>query len=113
MYNVKDIGIEDLTQWLADDGRDVHVVDVRTPQEYMAGSIDGADPIPLHLIPVRIQDLPKDKDLVFICRTGARSAQATAFVTGQGFDKAYNLRGGLVDWVRNRLPLGLAKTGAH
>jgi len=109
MFNVKDIGVQDLAQWLGDGQRDVHVVDVRTPQEYMAGSIEGAEHIPLHLIPLRIQDLPKDRDLVFICRTGARSAQATAFVTGQGMDRANNLRGGLVDWVRNRLPLGLAQ----
>lgn len=110
MFNVKEIGVHDLAGLLEDKDRDVHVVDVRTPQEYMAGSIDGVEHIPLHLIPLRYQDLPKDRDLVFICRTGARSAQATAFVTGQGMDNAVNLRGGLVDWVRNRLPLGLAQT---
>ena len=110
MFNVRDIGVQDLAAWLDDEQRDVHVVDVRTPQEYMAGTINGAQLIPLHLIPLRIQDLPKDRELVFICRTGARSAQATAFVTGQGMDNANNLRGGLVDWMRNRLPMGLAQT---
>ena len=110
MFNVKDIAVQDLSAWMADKDRNVHVVDVRTPQEVMAGSIAGAEPIPLHLIPLRFQDLPKDRDLVFICRTGARSAQATAFVAGQGMDNAHNLRGGLVDWVRNRLPVGLAQT---
>ena len=110
MFNVKEIGVHDLAGLIDDQERDVHVVDVRTPQEYMAGSINGVEHIPLHLIPLRFQELPKDRDLVFICRTGARSAQATAFVTGQGLDNAINLRGGLVDWVRNRLPLGLAQT---
>ena len=110
MFNVKEIGVHDLAGLIDDQASDVHVVDVRTPQEYMAGSIDGVEHIPLHLIPLRFQDLPKDRDLVFICRTGARSAQATAFVTGQGMQNAINLRGGLVDWVRNRLPLGLAQT---
>jgi len=110
MFNVKEIGVQDLAGLIEDKDRDVHVVDVRTPQEYRAGSIDGVEHIPLHLIPLRFQELPKDRDLVFICRTGARSAQATAFVTGQGMDNAVNLRGGLVDWVRNRLPLGLAQS---
>ena len=109
MFNVKDIGVQDLSEWMQDEARDVHVVDVRTPQEVMAGSIAGAQPIPLHLIPLRIQDLPKDRDVVFVCRTGARSAQATAFVAGRGMDNAHNLRGGLVDWVRNRLPVGMAQ----
>ena len=108
MFNVKEIGVHDLSELMDDKQRDVHVVDVRTPQEYMAGSIEGVEHIPLHLIPLRFQELPKDRELVFICRTGARSAQATAFVAGQGMDNALNLRGGLVDWVRNQLPLGLA-----
>jgi len=108
--NIKEIDVHDLSEWMQGAERDVHIVDVRTPQEYMAGSIEGAELIPLHLIPLRVQDLPSDKDLVFICRTGARSSQATAFVAGQGMDNAHNLRGGLVDWVRNRLPLGLAQS---
>ena len=108
--NIKEIDVQDLSNWMEDTDRDIHVVDVRTPREYQAGSIEGADHIPLHLIPLRINELPKDKELVFICRTGARSAQATMFATGQGLDKAHNLRGGLVNWVRNRLPVALPHT---
>ena len=108
--NIKEIDVQDLSNWMEDADRDIHVVDVRTPREFQAGSIEGAAHIPLHLIPLRINDLPKDKELVFICRTGARSAQATMFATGRGLDKAHNLRGGLVSWVRNRLPVALPHT---
>lgn len=107
--NIKEIDISALSEWIEDAGRALHVIDVRTPREFQAGSIEGAQNIPLHLIPLRIDELPTDKDLVFICRTGARSAQATAFANSRGLDQVFNLRGGLVDWVRNRLPVALPK----
>lgn len=62
------------------------VVDVRTPEEYAMGHVPGAVNIPLSVLPVRLAELgPRDRPLVLYCRSGARSAQATQFLTRQGF----------------------------
>jgi rhodanese-related sulfurtransferase len=50
-------------------------------------------------VPPRMNELEKDKDLVFVCRSGARSAQVCMFLQQQGFERVYNLRGGLIAWA--------------
>lgn len=78
-----------------------HLVDVRTEAEVAQGVIDGAVHIPLHLLPLRADDLPKDKPVVIYCRSGARSAQACAFMASKGFDNMHNLAGGIMAWARS------------
>jgi rhodanese-related sulfurtransferase len=55
----------------------------------------------MHLIPLRLGDLPRDRDVVLYCRSGARSYHACAFLAQQGFDNVINLRGGIVAWARD------------
>jgi hypothetical protein len=62
--------------------------------------------IPMHLIPVRAAELPKDKDLVIYCRSGARSYHTCQFLVQQGYDKAVNLRGGIIAWARHGYEIG-------
>ncbi|OJZ16979.1 MAG: sulfurtransferase [Thiobacillus sp. 65-29] len=85
-----------------------HLVDVRTEAEVAQGVIDGAIHIPLHLLPLRAADIPQDKPVVFYCRTGARSAQACAFMASKGYANTHNLSGGIMAWARSgnavRLP---------
>ena len=57
-----------------------HLIDVRTEAEVAQGVISGAVHIPLHLLPLRAGDVPQDKPVVIYCRSGARSAQACAFM---------------------------------
>ena len=54
----------------------------------------------MHLIPLRMHDLPKDKDFVLYCRSGARSYHACNFLGQQGIDNVINLRGGIISWAR-------------
>ncbi len=104
MFNIKEIDSQTLSSWM-NEGRKMLLLDVRTPNEYAQGIIAGGQLMPLHTLPMRIQDLPRDMDVVIYCRTGARSAQACAFLTAQGFDNTYNLRGGIMDWARSNLPV--------
>ncbi|MBP6734925.1 MAG: rhodanese-like domain-containing protein, partial [Chromatiaceae bacterium] len=46
-------------------------------------------------------ELPRDKDVVLYCRSGARSYHACQYLAQQGFDKAINLRGGIIAWARH------------
>ena len=98
-WNIKEIEASELAKWQAEKTGDLRIIDVREMAEINAGTIPGAEPMPMASIPVRMQELDKNKDLVFICRSGARSAQVCRFLQQQGFDKVYNLRGGLFGWA--------------
>jgi rhodanese-related sulfurtransferase len=76
------------------------IIDVRQPQELMAGTVPGAEPVPLHTLPLRVSELSRDETLVFVCRSGARSAQACMFLKQHGFDNVLNLRGGMMAWAQ-------------
>jgi adenylyltransferase/sulfurtransferase len=78
---------------------EVLLVDVREPFEYDIARIDGATLLPLGELPERIAELPRDKQLVIMCKSGSRSAEATAFLQQQGYQTVYNLRGGINAWA--------------
>ncbi|EGV18586.1 rhd_2599 family sulfurtransferase [Thiocapsa marina] len=86
-------------------GEDVLLVDIRTPAEVAQGAIPDAMRLPMHLIPIRINELPKDRDVVLYCRSGARSYQACAYMMQQGYDRVLNLRGGIIAWARHGYPI--------
>ena len=74
------------------------VIDVRTPGEYQEGHIPGVANIPLDELEKRIGEVPKDKKVVLICRTGNRSAQGTKLLRGKGFTNVYNSTAGMSSW---------------
>jgi rhodanese-related sulfurtransferase len=74
---------------------DVVLVDVRTDQEVSRGVIPGARHIPLHLLPARFEEIDRACALVFYCQSGARSARASAFLSGKGWQEVHNLAGGM------------------
>lgn len=81
----------------------VVLIDVRRPNEYVGefGHIPGADLLTLDFLPQKISSLPKDHTIVFICRSGNRSAHATAFALENGFSSVYNMKGGMISWTEN------------
>jgi rhodanese-related sulfurtransferase len=105
--SIKEIEPAELARRLDGKGDGLRIIDVRSMNEIQAGTIPGAEPLPLHLLPVRLNEFKRDETLVFICRSGARSAQACAFLQQQGFDNVINLRGGIISWVQNGLPAAL------
>jgi rhodanese-related sulfurtransferase len=91
------------------DNRDALViVDVRSADEYRSGHIPGAKLMPLNEIRGRLNELPKDKQILCVCRSGARSGSAVGHLTGAGFD-AVNLSGGMMSWQRAGFPVSKAK----
>ena len=73
---------------------DVILLDVREDDEYKSGHIPGAEWIPLGQLSSRLNELPKDKTIVAVCRSGNRSGQATQILRQAGFD-AHNMVGGM------------------
>ncbi|WP_456373540.1 rhodanese-like domain-containing protein [Thiolapillus sp.] len=97
---VKEIDVSELKKRL-DTGEDIVLLDIRSEAEVRQGILPGSEHLPMHLIPLKLQDLPKDKDVILYCRSGARSYHACAFLEQQGMHNALNLRGGILDWVRH------------
>lgn len=77
------------------------VIDVREADELVQSRLpDDIRHIPLNTLPTAISDLDKDAPTVVLCRVGGRSAQATAFLIGQGFKNVRNVKGGMIEYVR-------------
>jgi rhodanese-related sulfurtransferase len=80
------------------------LVDVRTPEEWTAGHIEGSTHIPLEQLGARLDELERERPLVMVCRSGNRSGFAAAQLAQVGFE-VHNLDGGLQQWAADRLPL--------
>lgn len=104
---IKEIEAPELARWLEEGEGKFRIIDVRQMSEIAAGTIPGAEAMPLHTLPMRLHELPRDERLVFVCRSGARSAQACAFLQAQGFQNVYNLRGGMIAWAQSGLTMAL------
>ena len=74
------------------------VLDVRQPDEYEAGHVPGAVLIPLDQLGARQDELPADRELLVICRSGGRSAAAVEALAAAGYD-AVNIAGGTMAWI--------------
>jgi rhodanese-related sulfurtransferase len=94
-------------QWLEEHLAEVQVLDVREKDEFVGslGHIDGAILIPLGELKARASELNKDRPIVTVCRSGARSAQAVQILEQAGFTKAANLAGGMIRWRGQRMPV--------
>ena len=79
---------------------DFDLIDVREPAEHRIVSIDGARLVPrAHILAG--DALPEPGRTVYVhCKSGGRSAEVTAFLRGKGYDRAFNVDGGILDWVR-------------
>ncbi|WP_168734677.1 rhodanese-like domain-containing protein [Deinococcus sp. KSM4-11] len=80
------------------------LVDVREQNEYDEVHAEGALLVPLSEFEARYAELPTDKPLVMICRSGARSARAGEFLAQHGYTTVANLTGGTNAWVEAGLP---------
>lgn len=96
MNEFRNISVSELPQLLATG--QVQLVDVRTDAEIARGRIKGANSLPLHLLPLRLHELDRNKPTVFYCQMGGRSAQAAAFAAAQGHANVFNLQGGITAW---------------
>ena len=66
------------------------LVDVRTPAEFVAGHAAGARNLPLQDLPRRMDELPRDREVILYCRSGARSSSALSMLRARGFEKVYD-----------------------
>lgn len=81
------------------------IIDVRNPNEWAAGHIDGAVLIPLPELHTRLGEIPRDRPVVVLCQRGSRSAAAAATLDAWGFDDVHDLSGGFHEWEASGHPV--------
>lgn len=74
------------------------VLDVRTPEEWNEFHAPNSTLIPLDQLPNRLNELPKDREIVVVCRSGNRSQQGRDILLNAGFTKVTSMTGGLTEW---------------
>ena len=79
-------------------GEELLLIDVREPEEYELARVEGARLLPLSLFNEWAPSLDRERETVFMCHHGVRSAQVCAFLARQGFTNIYNLAGGIDRW---------------
>jgi rhodanese-related sulfurtransferase len=84
--------------------REAQIVDVRLPGEWRAAHIEGAVHIPQDELDERLGEIDRERPVVVVCRSGARSSAAAQKLRAEGF-QADNLEGGLLAWVDEGLAL--------
>lgn len=86
--------------------QDIQVIDVREPAEFSGGlgHIHGARLLPLAQLAARSAEIDKARPVVAVCRSGARSTQATVLLQKSGFSQVANLAGGMLRWRAEALP---------
>jgi len=83
----------------------VFLLDIRSEAEVVHGMLPNSAHLPMHLIPLNMDQFPRDREIVLYCRSGARSYHACLYLMQQGFNNVINLKGGIIDWVRNRFEI--------
>jgi molybdopterin/thiamine biosynthesis adenylyltransferase/rhodanese-related sulfurtransferase len=94
---VPEITVQELKDRMENGAEKVSVLDVREPHEYEVANI-GARLIPLGELPERLVELDRDENFAVHCKTGGRSARAVKLMQEAGFQKVYNVKGGITAW---------------
>jgi rhodanese-related sulfurtransferase len=96
-----------LAQQAAERIAEFHAIDVRGEHEFVGplGHLVGAYLIPLPELARRTAEIPRDRPLLLICRSGVRSAKACAQLVELGLGPVLNLAGGMIAWRRANLPV--------
>lgn len=97
MANLREISPEELNDWA---GEPPQLIDVRGDGEVARGVIPGMSHIPMHMVPIKAQELDPSRPIVVYCASGARSAQVGYYLVRNGFEEVYNLVGGIQAWAR-------------
>ena len=83
----------------------VKLIDVRTPAEYEQAHIPDVAWIPIDELPDRLNEVPKDQQVIFVCQSGVRSARARDLAREAGYTQVTSMEGGMGEWQTQNLPV--------
>ena len=100
---VKEICPTATQQWVANGAL---LVDVREADEVnqLAYDVPNIIHVPLTQFEERYTEIPKDKEVVMVCKSGGRSLRATGFLVNHGYDKVVNMQHGMIRWAQKGFP---------
>jgi rhodanese-related sulfurtransferase len=81
------------------------ILDVREPSEWQQGHIPGATLVPLGQISSRLSEIPMDQEVVVVCHSGNRSAQARDILLKAGYTTVTSMAGGMTQWQAGGNPI--------
>jgi len=84
-----------------------YILDVRTPEEYESGHIPGSVLIPIDTLQSTLSNIPKDKTIVVVCRSGNRSATGRDILINNGFSNVTSMAGGMNQWINKNYEIVL------
>jgi hydroxyacylglutathione hydrolase len=102
-HDVPSLTVTEAPAWL--ETHDAAIIDVREPAEYADGHLPHAVSIPQADLALRLDELPRDRDLLVVCAAGTRSLRAAGFLKQVGFQRAVSLTGGTNGWRKAGYPL--------
>lgn len=79
--------------------KSIIILDVRTSGEFIMGRIPGSLFMPMREVPGRMRELPRDKKIIVVCTSGARSGAVADYLVRNGYPDVRNYTGGIADWV--------------
>src|SRR5213593_3703085 len=109
LETVPQITVHDLLEWL-EEGRDLAVIDVREPFEWLDGHIDGAIHLPMMESVARRDLVPPDRPKAVLCAGGLRSSTAISALKRHGIQHWYNVTGGMTAWTKSGYPVAGSTT---
>jgi len=99
------ISVQDAYQHIKAQNQDVVFIDVRTPGEYQSGHVPGAKLIPVQMLARRLNEVPKDKQVIVYCESGVRAARAAEILVGHGYRRVQSMKASMRGWRDAGLPL--------
>jgi rhodanese-related sulfurtransferase len=104
--SIEYVNAAELNDMLQDGDKDILVLDVRSPAEYVHdGHIEGAQLLPLQQLAQKAGELPTEQEIVVVCRSGNRSMVACRQMAQFGFSNVKNFSGGMIAWQTAGLPV--------
>ncbi len=97
---VEELSARAVAEKLKHGSADLLLLDVREPDEREAAVIEPSRHIPMREVPDRLDELPKDREIVVYCHGGTRSAMIAGFLEAKGYPRVANLHGGIDAWSR-------------
>jgi rhodanese-related sulfurtransferase len=91
--NYENVPASNWAQWAEDNA--ALILDVREPKEWALGTLPNATLVSMQEIPARLGELPKNRAILCVCRSGDRSSQVAAFLVQNGYDSVANMVGGM------------------
>lgn len=103
--SLQHLPVRDFEDAITRAGRDAMVIDVREPEEYRSGHLRDSQLLPLRKIIDEAPNLPRERPIFLVCRSGRRSTRAMHWLLDMGFRDVYNIRGGILSWKARGRPL--------